>query len=73
MIKKDWFEDGIEWKGYRWSIQAHYGTISISEEELFNRVEFQHLEKHEYKVSYAMDLGWRFNVDSQMWYRIKGY
>ena len=72
-IKEEWHVDNHELKGYKWSIQAKYGTVYIPEEELFNRIEYQHLTKHEYKVSYAMDLGWRFNVDNQMWYRIKGY
>lgn len=72
-VKKDWLEDEIEYKGYKWSVQAEYGTISIEEEELFNRIEFQHISEHEHKVAYAMDLGWRYNVDNQMWYRIKGH
>lgn len=73
MIKKDWHVNNNPLLGYLWSIQTQYGTVYISEEELFNRVEFQHILKHENKVSYAMDLGWRFNVDNGMWYRIKGY
>lgn len=73
MINKEWHVDNNPMLGYKWSIQAKYGTINISEEDLFNRLEFQYITGHEYKVSYAMDLGWRFNIDCQMWYRIKGY
>lgn len=72
-MKKEWHEDNFTLNGYKWSIQAEHGIITITEEELFNRVEFQHLTEHEYKVSYAMRLGWRWNVDNRKWYRIKGY
>ncbi|WP_226035666.1 hypothetical protein [Aquibacillus saliphilus] len=73
MINKEWHEDNHPLKGYKWSIQAEYGTVYILEEELFDRVEFQHLNNHEYKVAYAMDLGWRYNVDNGTWYRIKNH
>jgi hypothetical protein len=73
VIAKEWHEDNNLLNGYKWSIQAEYGTVYIYEEDLFNRVEFQHFTDHEYKVSYAMDLGWRYNVDNGKWYRIKGY
>lgn len=72
-IPSDWYEEGYRYKGYSWLIQAKYGTVYTTEEELFGRPEFAHLDKHEYKVAYAMDLGWRFNVDNQKWYRIRGY
>lgn len=59
--------------GYTWKAQAEHGIVIIDEDELFNRIEFQHLPDHEYKVSYAMDLGWRYNVDNGKWYRLKGH
>lgn len=73
MTNLEWHEDNNLLKGYKWSVQAKYGTVSISQEELFNRVEFQHIEKHEHKILYAVDLGWRYNVDNGKWYRIKGH
>lgn len=73
MVKKEWHTDNNTMNGYTWSIQAEHGIIAIAEEELFARAEFQHFTEHEYKVSYAMDLGWRYNVDNSKWYRIKGY
>lgn len=73
MINKEWHEDNHPLKGYKWSIQTELGIVSISEEELFNRPEFHHFSDHEYMVSYAMDLGWRYNVDIGKWYRIKGF
>ena len=69
----EWFEDNNVMKGYKWSIQAKYGIVEISQEELFSRVEFQCIESNDEKVVYAVGLGWRFNVDSQKWYRIRGY
>lgn len=72
-MRADWHVNRNSLLGYLWTVQAQYGTIEIAEEELFSRIEFSHLTKHEYKVSYAMDQGWRYNVDSGKWYRIKGY
>lgn len=69
----EWHVDEHPLKGYKWSIQAKHGTVDISEEELFSRPEFAHFTEHEYKVTYAMDSGWRYNVDSGKWYRIKGF
>jgi hypothetical protein len=73
MAIKEWHEDNHVLKGYKWSVQAEYDTVTISEEDLFNRVEFEHLQEHEYKVAYAVDLGWRYNIDSSEWYRIRGH
>lgn len=73
MIKNEWFEDNNVNKGYKWSIKAEHGTVSVSEGELFNREEFKHFNEQADKMHYALELGWRFNVDNQMWYRIKGY
>ena len=70
---KQWFENDNMQMGYKWSIQAKNGIVTISEEELFSRVEFAHIAEDEYKRSYAMDLGWRWNIDNGKWYRIKGY
>lgn len=73
MVNKEWHVNDNPMLGYKWSVQAKFGTVSISEEELFNRIEFRHLTEHECKVAYAMDLNWRYNVDNGQWYRIKGY
>lgn len=70
---KSWHEQDNPMFGYKWSIQAKYGVIWVTEDELFDRREFRYFEKHEEKVAYAMDMGWRFSVDSQLWYRIKGH
>ncbi len=61
--------------GYTWEAQAEHGIITIDEEELFSRVEFELLpiNDHPYKVAYARDLGWRYNVDNSKWYRLRGY
>lgn len=72
-IPKEWHEDNHPLKGYKWKVRAENGTIQITEDELFSREEFVHFREHEQKVAYAMDLGWRFNMDNQRWYRIKGY
>lgn len=72
MLDIEWFEDNNIMKGYKWSIQNKYGIVSISDEELFNRIEFQHCKDQSEKIVYAVHLGWRFNVDNQLWYRIKG-
>jgi hypothetical protein len=73
MAKKEWHEENHALKGYKWSIQAEHGIVTIPEEELFDRTEFQHFTEHEHKASYAVDLGWRWNVDNGKWYRIRGY
>lgn len=72
-MDSSWHEQDNPMYGYKWSIQAKYGTVVIDEGELFNRKEFQSFPSHEYKVAYAMDMGWRYNVDSGMWYRIRGF
>lgn len=59
--------------GYTWSAQSWYGIVEIEEYELFMRVEFEHLPQHATKVFYAMNMGWRYNVDNRKWYRLKGY
>lgn len=59
--------------GYTWKSQAELGTVFISEDELFGRIEFQHFTEHDHKVKYAMDLGWRYNVDNGRWYRLKSF
>lgn len=73
MVDKTWYAENDMQKGYKWSVQAEHGVVTISEEELFDRIEFQELTAHAEKASYAMRLGWRFNVDNSKWYRIKGY
>lgn len=73
MVPNTWHIGDNPMLGYKWTIIGKHGLVSIPEEELFNRIEFQHLTEREYKVSYAMDLGWRYNVDNQEWYRIRGY
>lgn len=73
VANREWHEDNQEYKGYKWSIRAEYGTVEITEEDLFSRVEFEHITEHKIKVAYAMDLGWRHNVDNGKWYRIKNH
>lgn len=73
MAQKEWYEDNKYANGYKWSIRAKFGVVEISEEELFSRLEFAHFRAHSAKFSYAMNLGWRFNIDNQKWYRIKGH
>lgn len=73
MVNVEWFEDDNIMKGYKWSVQAKYGIVETSQEELFSRVEFECLDSSDEKVVYAVSLGWRFNVDNQRWYRIKGH
>jgi hypothetical protein len=72
-MKPEWHNQNNPMLGYKWEIQYKYGIIWITEDELFDRREFKHFTTHEYKVAYAMDMGWRFNIDNQMWYRISGY
>lgn len=73
MITKEWFIDNNPILGYKWSVQAEFGIVSITEETLFNREEFQHFFSYDAKVDYAIELGWRFNIDNGESYRIKGH
>lgn len=73
MINVEWHEKNNIMLGYKWSIQAKYGIVSISQEELFSRVEFQCQSDHNDKILYAVHLGWRYNIDNGNWYRIKGH
>lgn len=72
-VQSNWHTNNNPMLGYTWKTLAEHGWVEIEEGELFSRIEFNHLTEHEYKVAYAMDLGWRFNVDNQKWYRVKGY
>lgn len=69
----EWFEDNNIMKGYKWSIQNKHGIVETVQKELFSRPEFQCLESQSEQIVYAVHLGWRFNVDNQKWYRIKGH
>lgn len=73
MRDNTWHDDNNILRGYKSSIQEQYGTVCISEKELFNSDDFIHLTEHEYKVSHAIDLGWRYDVINKQWYRIKGF
>lgn len=71
-LPKEYYAEGFHLMGYTWKAQAEFGIVQIEEAELFNRSEFQHFTDHEEMVAYAMDLGWRFNIDNQKWYRLRG-
>lgn len=72
-IPVEWFENDNVNYGYKWSVQSDYGIIVIEKDELFSRIEFDYFETEQACFDYAHDQGWRFNVDNQKWYRIKGY
>lgn len=71
-LPKEYYAEGFHLMGYSWKAQAEFGTVYIDEKELFDRIEFGHFPDHEHKVAYAMDMGWRFNIDNQKWYRLRG-
>lgn len=59
--------------GYSWDAQRNFGTVEISKDELFSRLEFEPFHSDTDKDTFAQSLGWRFNIDKQVYYRLKGY
>lgn len=73
LLRESLYERRDRKLGYSWDAIRNFGTVEIEQEELFSRPEFEVFHTNNDKDTFAQELGWRYNIDKQVYYRLKGF